>query len=1033
MLAKYVWVDLIRNPRRTLSTVVGVMLGVGLSCAVLFFVDALAVSMTQQAVAPLPLDMQLVLTDPLAGDVRLAMEVEPTGAATPGDIIQVRLTLRNRGEVPANEVIVRSVLAAGLTYRAGSTVINGKAVADEGESPFANGPAKAGLNLGAVAPGASVRLEYQASVTKALDISEESFDSTVSAREALTPQKANAREPISLAELALRIKPLDGIATAEQLSFVDLARGALAADAPVDGLVRLFGFDASYVAQDKTIKIVEGAQVAGEALISAEAAEFLAVNVNDVISLELPDGTRLDQKISGIVDLSQARSLFSSRQGAHLETFMYLPYAVVIDSATFSAVVIPAFKRAVADRGERVKSIPIREVDIHIHRELLDAEPVLALAQTQRIAKMISAVTSEQNFLLDNISNTLAVARDDAVVAKQMFVFLGVPGAMLAAMLGAFAGIVLAGAQRREQATLRIRGASRQHLLWMLALRVSCITVAGAAVGVTLGYASVAAVVGHSTLMRATTGSLVTSALLGTVAGLIATGAALYSTGRWSIDREINEERFQLLMRPPAWQRYRLDLVGIAVVLVATVVVIWNSGFEGIPGSVYVGRSVQLPLGLLVLPLGAWVAGSLFGGRIFAWLLARPWKRTSQAFIRPLSLLYWMSLKRRTWSLVDATVILGMIVTLATSLAVFTASYNGAKAADARYIIGSDLKIIPSPARKQPYVSADAAKFAIEGIDVVVPVVHGVHNAVLYTHRTSEVANLAALDPMAYAQVAPFDDAHFSTGSANKSLSLLANRPDGILLSAHMADFIQAQVGGVIRVLLARGTAEQVMVEMEVLGTFERLPGFPDGADALINLEQHQAMVASTVPAFFLGQTSDRSDAALPAVVTKLRNGPGAEGDLQLDTRLTALAKDQSSLAALNMNGLLKIDSGYALAMGTVTVAIFVFGLLLQRRREYVTLRAQGMAPKAIRAFIAAEAGTTTLAGCAVGVPLGIVMAFYLINVLRALFVLDPGYVVPMASLGIILGSLLAATVVTSLAASTLVNQLQATELLRDE
>ncbi len=79
MLAKYVWADLVRNPRRTLSTAIGVMLGVGLSCAILFFVDGLSVSMTQRAVAPLPIDMQYVLTEPIAGDIRLQLKIDPIG------------------------------------------------------------------------------------------------------------------------------------------------------------------------------------------------------------------------------------------------------------------------------------------------------------------------------------------------------------------------------------------------------------------------------------------------------------------------------------------------------------------------------------------------------------------------------------------------------------------------------------------------------------------------------------------------------------------------------------------------------------------------------------------------------------------------------------------------------------------------------------------------------------------------------------------------------------------------------------------
>lgn len=1034
MFFKYVWADLVRNPRRTLSTAIGVMLGVGLSSAILFFVDGLSASMTQRAVAPLPIDMQRVLTEPVAGDMRLGLKIDPMGPAKQGDVIRVHLELMNQGLTPANEVIVRSVPSAGLIYLDGSAIIDGKDMTLTGsENPFASGSAKVGLNIGTVEPGAIVVFEYQVTVSEAGDISPQNFVSTFSTREAVVPIKANAAELMSLTELVARIEALPGVNFAEQLSFVDLPPGALSAAVPVDGVVRVFGFDSSYTKHDPTIKIIEGLQVAGEAMISAEAAHSLAVGIGDTVSLALPDGTQLKVQISAIVDLTQSRSLFSSRQGADLETFIYIPNALVIDSASFTDVIVPAFERVAAGRGERVKSPPVREIDIGIERELLDAEPSVALGQTQQIAKAISGVAGEQDFLLDNISNTLAVARDDAMVAKRMFVFLGVPGAVLAAMLAAYAGVVLAGAQRREQATLRIRGASRQNLLSMLAMRVSCITAVGAGVGVALGYATAAAVLGHSTLMRATTASLVTSAVIGTIAGLLATGAALYFTGRRFIEREINEEKARLWMRPPAWRRLRLDMVGIVAVLVATAIVVANSGFEGTPGSVYEGRAVQLPLGLLFLPIGAWVAGALFGGRVVAWILARSRAKSSLDLDRPLSLLYRMSLKRRSWVLVDATVILGLIVALGTSLAVFTASYDRAKTADARYTVGSDLRITPKPASERVYVAADAAEFMIKGVDAVAPVVYGVHNAVLRSKRTEEVANLAALNPQAYMQVAPLDDAHFSNGSAERSLSILVDQPNTILLSTEMADFLQAKEGDTLRVLLARGTSEQVEIKMKMVGSFERLPGFPDGADALINIEHHEAAVASTAPAFFLAQTSDRSDAASEQAATELRKGPGADGTLQVDTRLTALAKDQSSLAALNIGGLLKLDSGYSLAMGTVTIAIFVFGLLLQRRREYVTLRAQGMQPRAIRTLIGAEAVTVAITGCSVGVPVGLVMAFYLINVLRPLFVLDPPYFVPLGSLSSIIGSVLVATAVTSVAASSLVNRLRATELLRDE
>ena len=246
-----------------------------------------------------------------------------------------------------------------------------------------------------------------------------------------------------------------------------------------------------------------------------------------------------------------------------------------------------------------------------------------------------------------------------------------------------------------------------------------------------------------------------------------------------------------------------------------------------------------------------------------------------------------------------------------------------------------------------------------------------------------------------------------------------------------MSQFLRAPVGTRLRVLLARGTPEQTEVDLQIIGLFDRLPGFPDGADALMNLSRVSAAVPLTKPAFYLARTTDQTDATLTLATTAIHATAGAS--VTIDTRLTALVKDQSSLAALNIDGLLRLDSGFSLVMGAVTVAIFVFGLLLQRRREYVTLRALGMRQAAIRVLIGAEAGVAAIAGCAVGVPVGLIMAFYLINVLRPLFVLSPPYLVDAGSVGLVLASVLVAAAMATLGASALVNRLNAMELLRDD
>jgi putative ABC transport system permease protein len=236
-----------------------------------------------------------------------------------------------------------------------------------------------------------------------------------------------------------------------------------------------------------------------------------------------------------------------------------------------------------------------------------------------------------------------------------------------------------------------------------------------------------------------------------------------------------------------------------------------------------------------------------------------------------------------------------------------------------------------------------------------------------------------------------------------------------------------------VKVLFARGTREQKLSEMKVVGLFERLPGFPEGANVLVNLQRQVSLIPSTNASFFLARTTDPSAATLERAVSALRDGPGSADALQIDTRVTALDKDQSSLAALNIRGLLTLGSAYAPAMAATAITVFVFGLLLQRRREYVTLRAQGMHAGEIRSLLVVESGGVVVLGIVTGLLVGIGMAYFLVNVLRPLFVLHPPVVLPATDIAALTALVLGVSLLTSLAATTLVNRLPPTELLRDE
>jgi putative ABC transport system permease protein len=604
---------------------------------------------------------------------------------------------------------------------------------------------------------------------------------------------------------------------------------------------------------------------------------------------------------------------------------------------------------------------------------------------------------------------------------------------LLAAILTSYAGGVLASALRREQAILRIRGANRHHLLRMHALRTLILAVVGSVLGVALGLASTAVVLSADALASASPVSLLASALLGAGAGFLATGVALYAAGRRAINRQISDERAQLASRAPLWRLLGIDFL----ILAAAVGVEWyqrrHGGFEGVRGSVYFGRAVSLRLHLVIVPIGIWLGGVLILGRVVERVFAYLPLPLRHRFGRPLRGLLTRSIRRRSWAAASAVIMVGLIVALGTSVASFSASYNQAKAHDARFVVGSDVRVTPSPISSLDHPPQYAEKLEVPGIRTATPVVYGLQNALLESEVNEDAGNMAAVDPAAFAHVAPLIDSDFIGTTAANAMDALQRESGGVLLTEDLADTLDVEPGDEVQILFARGTQNQKLSEMKVVGLFQRLPGFPEGVDLVVNIKRQMQLIPSTSATFFLAQTTDPSDATLNRVDTALREGPGAADALQIDTRATALDKDQSSLAALNIRGLLTLDSAYALAMAATAITIFVFGLLLQRRREYVTLRAQGMRIGRIRSLLVTESVGVVVVGAVVGILVGAIMAYVLVNVLQPLFVLRPEVVIPRADIGLLAGLVLAVSVGASLAATTLISRLPPGELLRDE
>ena len=138
----------------------------------------------------------------------------------------------------------------------------------------------------------------------------------------------------------------------------------------------------------------------------------MAVRPGGVVQVRVP-GMRepLSVRISGITDVSRAKSLFYSREGKQLEQFVYVRDTVIVGPEVFAKTIVPAFQNVSTAPGTILRNQPILEVDVFMVREPLDADPGTALAQTQAVADAVNAIAPGQDVLIDNISNALEVAR----------------------------------------------------------------------------------------------------------------------------------------------------------------------------------------------------------------------------------------------------------------------------------------------------------------------------------------------------------------------------------------------------------------------------------------------------------------------------------------------------------------------------------------------------------------------------------------------------------------------------------------------
>jgi putative ABC transport system permease protein len=950
--------------------------------------------------------------------------VEGARSLTAGQALTVTLTAVNNATRTMTGVVLRDEVPQQLAYLPGSLTVDGRGVPDvEGESPLL-----AGLRTPDLAPGGKVVVSYRARAVAAVaSTAALGLRGTISSKEEPAPAAANSQQSLSLTQLAPLVARVPGVTTADQLGSVDLPAGSIRSGAQVVAKpLRVFAFDPVFLEHYPMVRLTAGGYAAGTVLLSPEAAQTLGAGPSSTVSLTMPGRAQpLSLKVGGTADFSRADPLFASRAPDSQGEFVQVPNVVVVPMSMLENEILPALRVDAASAAPIVKAAPVLELDLHIDRARLATDPTVATIRSQGIKRSVERLAPGQVSVIDNLSDALNAARGDTILAKILFLFLGLPGVLLAAYLSRYAGGLLAQAQRREQATLRARGAQPRHLLRALAFTSTSVAVLGSVVGLGLGLLTVVLVLGPSALAGASTESFALSAGLSVLAGFVTTSLALYLPGRRSLSKETGEERRELEVSvPPLWLRLRLDFVLLAAAALVWIVTQVSGGFKPTPAE---GQTITLSFYTLLSPLLGWIGATLLAVRLALLAGARLGTRRRGRFGGLTLGTLARSVERRSASLAAGVIAVALAVAFGSGLALFVGTYDAEKAADVRYVTGSDLRVTPSALSAQ--TPAFAAQLRVPGVSGVTPVIQN-SNALVGTEKRA----MAAIDATTFAQVAAPPDAFFPNWTADKAMAALQKDPAAVLVSTELARTFNVQPGDQVKIQLTDATGRQVPVTFHAAGLFQNFSGFPQGIDIVANLAYYQAAIGSPQVNTFFVRASDASPAGVTRVADQLKAGPARSTPMLVETTVTAINRDASTLVAINLRGLGGLEAIYTVLMSAAGIAIFVFGLLLQRRKEYVTMRALGIRMGQLRSLVLGEAAVVAVLSLVVGGLVGAAMAAMFVQILAPLFTVPPpSLTIPAGDLGLLATLVLAGMGLSVVLAARSLRRLNPVELLREE
>ena len=731
---------------------------------------------------------------------------------------------------------------------------------------------------------------------------------------------------------------------------------------------KVIAFDQGYGADfPQELRLLSG--TAQGVLIAQQTAANLHVGPGDQVTIVRiglgPDTVT----IAGVVDLPDADALFQA---------VGLPPQAAPQAPPDNVLILPAadwhriFDPQAAARSDSTR----QQLHVKLDHSRLPRRPVDAFVQLAGQAKNLEAQVAGQALVANTLGARLDAVRGDALYSAVLLLFLGLPGAVLAAVLTLTITASGAGVRRREQALLQVRGASPFGILRFAAAEGLTTGIAGTAAGLLAARAFAHA----GPVLAAMTATEAVVAALSALAGLaLSLTAILLPAALEARDQSVSASRRPIgRATKPIWQRYGLDLVLLAGAGLA----FWQSAGTGYqivlaPEGV---AATSVDYKAFLAPALFWVGSALLIARLARHALLGKSVALRQAVAivaGPLSGVVAASMSLQARRLTLGVTMTALAVAFATSTALFNTTYQAQARVDGELTNGADVTVFGTAASPAGAHLADLSK--LPGTAATEPMQHR------FAYVGADLQDLYGINPATLGRATTASDAYFASGPATEVLALLAKTPDGVLVSDETVSDYQLTQGDKINLRLLNAADHQYHpVPFTFIGITREFPTAPKDSFLVANADYITKVTGNPAQEYVLLRASTNPEQLAEAARSLLAADPGMQvRDIASATRLIS-----SSLTSVDLSALTRIELTFAALLAAVATGLMLALGFNDRRRDFAVLSVIGAKPRQLAAFLWAESALVVIIGTGFGLLCGTIIAWMLVKLLNGVF--DP-------------------------------------------